>query len=98
MTIPNCTLETTIVKSSSNSTDATFLHDITSELTLKVVDLVPTHFATTPGTWIDAIFVDCNDTIAETENRPAPYHNLHNVIGVTLDRFATTVPCDSFSY
>ena len=59
--------------------------------------MVPMHFVATPGICIDAIYIDCNDTIAETENLPAPYHNLHNVIGVTFDRFATTVPCDSFT-
>ena len=82
-----------------NSNDAIFLQDMTSELALKVVKHGPTHFATTPATWINAIFVDCNDKISKTENRPAPYHNFHNVIGVTFDRFTPPrVPCDSFNY
>ena len=50
------------------SNDATRLRDISSELALKVVDHGPTHFATTPATWIDVILVDCNDTITEQEN------------------------------
>ena len=80
------------------SSDATYLRDVTSELALKVVEHGPTHFSTTPGTWIDAIFVGCIDKIICTENRPAPYHNHHNIIGVTIDRLTLKPPCESFTY
>ena len=43
-------------------------------------------------------FIDSNDSIIETENRPAPYHNSHNLIGVTLDRSTPPLPCESFTY
>ena len=80
------------------SIDATYLRDLTSELALKVVEHGATNFTTVPGTWIDAIFVDSNDTIIETENRPVPYHNSHNLTGVTLDRSTPSLPCESFPY
>ena len=41
----------------STESDTRFLLDLAGELALKVVDHGPTHFATHPGTWIDAIFV-----------------------------------------
>ena len=74
------------------SNDATYLRDVTNELALKVVDHGPTHFRTTPGTWIDAIFVGCSDTITDIENEPASYHNHHNLIGVTVDIYIYTQP------
>ena len=80
------------------STDATFLRDLTSELALKVIEHGSTNFTTVPGTWIDAIFVDSNDIIIDTENRPAPYHNSHNLISVTLNRTTSSAPCESFTY
>ena len=80
------------------STDATFLRDLTSELALKVAEHGPTNFTTVPGTWIDAIFVDSNDTIIDTENRPAPYHNSHNLMSVTLNMTTSSAPCESFTY
>ena len=68
------------------STDATHLRDLTSELALKVVEHGVTNF------------VDSNDTIIETENRPAPYLNSYNLIGVTLYRSTTSLLCESFTY
>ena len=56
------------------------------------------NFKTLPGTWIDAIFVDSNDTIIDIENRPAPYNNTHNLISVTLDRPTPSVPHEYFTY
>ena len=80
------------------SPDATFMRDLMGELALKVVEHGPTNFTTVPGTWNDAIFVDSNDSITETENRPAPYHNSHNLISITLNRSVPSVPCNSFTY
>ena len=78
------------------SNNATYLRDATSELALKVVNHGPTHFRTTPGTWIDAIFVGYSDTITDTENEPASYHNHHNLIGDTIDIYIPKAPCESF--
>ena len=82
----------------SAESDTRFLLDLASELALKVVDHGPTHFATHPGTWIDAIFVGIKDTVLTSENRPAPYDNRHNVIDVVLDISTPDLPCDSFTY
>ena len=82
----------------TTSKDETFLRDLTSELALKVVEHGPTNFTTVPGKWIDAIFDNADDTITETENRPAPFYNTHNLISVTLDRSTPTLSCSSFSY
>ena len=76
----------------TTSVDETYLRVITSELALKVVEHPATNFTTLLGTWIDAIFVDSDDTITEIENRPPPYNNTHNLISVTLDR--PTPPAD----
>ena len=57
-----------------------------------------THFATHPGTWIDAIFVGINDAVLTSDNRPAPYHNRHNIIDVILDVSTPVAPSDSFKY
>ena len=81
------------------SNDTTYLRDVTGELALKVVNHGPTHHRTTPDTWINAIFVDCSDTITDTENKPARYHNHHNLIGVTpLDIYIPKLTCESFTY
>ena len=82
----------------TTSKDETFLRDLTSELVLKVVEHGPTNFTTVPGKWIDAIFVNADDTITETENQLAPFHNTHNIISVTLDRSTPTLSRTSFSY
>ena len=80
------------------SNDAIYLRDVTSELFLKLVNHEPTHFRTTLGTWMDAIFLGCNDTITDTEEEPAPYHNHHILIGVTFDIYVPKPPCESFTY
>ena len=82
----------------TTSKDETFLRDLTSDLALKVVEHGPTNFTTAPGKWVDVIFVNADDTITETGNRPAPFHNTHNIINVTLDRSTPTLSCTSFSY
>ena len=44
------------------------------------------------------IFVTANNTILSSDNIPAPYHNLHNIIDVILD---SSTPCcnnESFTY
>ena len=80
------------------SNDGTYLRDLTNELDMKLVDDGPTHFATSPATWIDAIFVDSNDTIIDKANRPALYPNFHNFITVTLDRSIPLAPSESYTY
>lgn len=82
----------------TTSLDETYLRDVTGELALKVVEHGATNFTTMPGTWIDAVFVDGDNVVTEIENRPAPYNNSHNIISVTVDRPAPSVPGESFSY
>ena len=69
----------------SSGSDARFLLDLAGELALKVINHGPTHFATLPGTWIDAILVGTNDTVLAFDNRPAPYDNRH-IISLILVR------------
>ena len=82
----------------SSGSDARFLLDLAGELALKVINHGPTHFATHPGTWIDAIIVGTNDTVLAFDNRPAPYDNRHNIIDVVLNISTPAVPSDSFTY
>ena len=81
----------------STESDTRFLLDLAVELALKVVDHGPTHFATHPGTWIDAIFVRINDAVLTSDNRPAPYHNRHNIIDVVLNVSTPVAPSYSLS-
>ena len=75
-----------------------FLRNLAKELALEIVNHGPTHFKTLPGTWIDAILIDSNETILASENQPASFKNHHNLIEITLDLTPPTLPCDSFTY
>ena len=74
------------------------LCNLAGELALKIVNHGPTHFKTLPGTWIDAILIDSNETILTSENQPAPFKNHHNLIEVTLDLTPPAPSCASFTY
>ena len=78
--------------------DAKFLVNLAGELALKIVNHGPTNFAKQPGTWIDAILIDNNETILMTENQPAPFHNQHNLIEITLDLSPPASACEPFTY
>ena len=75
-----------------------FLRNLAKELALEIGNHGPTHFKTLPGTWIDTILIDSNETILTSENQPAPFKNHHNLIEVMLDLTPPTPPCDSFTY
>ncbi|OXU28745.1 hypothetical protein TSAR_000211 [Trichomalopsis sarcophagae] len=81
-----------------DSRDAGILFDLAGELALKIIYHGPTNFTTQPGTWIDAILTDINDTVLTYDNRAAPYHNQHNLIKVTLDLYSPSLACESFTY
>ena len=74
--------------------DATFVRNLASELSLQQVQHGSTHFKRKCGTWIDAIFVDDNDTIINGRNIPANFHSSHNLIDVTI-KFNSVVPKDT---
>ena len=82
----------------STQNDVKFLLHMACELALKIVNHGPTNFSKQPGTWIDAILIENNETILMTENQPDPFHNQHNLIEVTLNLSPPASPCESFTY
>ena len=68
----------------SENDDAKFVHKLTAELSLQIVQHGSTHFTPTSRTWLDVILVDDNDDIIDIGNFPAPFHNGHNIISASI--------------
>ena len=85
----------------TNSSDSRYLNSLTKELSLQVVDHKATHRpngAGIPITWIDAIFVDSNDTILSHINTLPRFRSPHNHIDVEISLFIPTRPLNNFTY
>ena len=68
----------------TNCNGAKFVRRLANELSLQIVQHNPTHITHTSATCIDAILVDDNDEVLESNTIPANYHNGHNIIDVLI--------------
>ena len=85
----------------TDTTDSRYLHNLTKELSLQIVEHNATHRpngATVPTTWIDAIIVDSNDTILSYTNILPRFKSRHNLTDVENSIFMPKRSLNTVTY
>ena len=81
-----------------NNSDTRYLNNLTTDLSLKLVNTGTTHHSDGNDTWIDVIFVDDCDTIISFDRTSPNFVSRHEIISVTIDMFYPEPPDVPITY
>ena len=76
----------------NSNSDTRFLNDLTSDLSVKLVNTGSSHHSEGNDTWIDCIHVDNCDNVLSSARFLPPFSSRHDIITATIDIFHPEPP------
>ena len=82
----------------SESSDSHFVRCLMDELSLKLVEMGPSHHTAYKDTWIYILLTDKNDTVVSHDRKLLTFPSRHDIISVTIETLRPETPTDSYNY